>query len=463
MSTRSLYQCHYCERVFKTDPGCQTHSRVCALQPVRTSHSHISFRHPGYPDDGDLNVLLWLPTIDSRDRQHGSPKGVYHDTALVACALIAGNSWDGYFTRTRRSGRIIMEPNHILFGENYYFKIPAEGPLYPIYPSLAHWHFSQDNMPQTWKAIKAPPPPQDAWSHHRCPLYQHPPPQGSTTDEDTPYEKDPVLYGDKVEVREAIQTMLQLPHINPRSFSDALSVRALLHRAFREGSFVFVPTNILDFFKYKSEWRISFLHRAHTLCKLFHGFSVEMPPLVSVPFLFKRFAASIFPLLRDFIDGGRRQVRLRLPECDKYEELVKLRGKDVVSGRKRQADPFDDLEIHTTKRRRVSESGAAGSEPESLPRKIYRRRLSVPEKVWYIRSPYSNCFCDLQDSDDEPQGVAAPQATYSPYLKRLRDLEDEVHKEQAGFAESKDCPKPELPLSRSLTVTSPIRIDVHGE
>ncbi|MCJ1349575.1 hypothetical protein MMC31_007816 [Peltigera leucophlebia] len=423
-----------------------------------TSHSHISFRHPGYPDNGDLNVLLRLPTIDSRNQQHRSPKGVYYDTALVACALIAGNSWDGFFTRTRRSGPIIMGPKDLLLRKSYYFNVPAEGPQYPVYPSLAHWHYSQDYMPQTWKAMKAPPPPQDAWSHHRCPLYKHPPPQESVTDEETPYEKDPVLDGDKAEIREAIQAMLQLPHINPRSFSDALSVRALLHRAFREGSFVFVPTNVLGFFVYKNEWRVNFLDRDHTLRKLFHGFSVEMPPLVSVQFLFKKFAASIFPLLRSFLDGGRRQVRLRHLECDEYDELVILGGKEVISRQKRKAGPVDDLETHRTKRRCVSGFGASVSEPDFLPCKIIRRKLSVPEEVWHIRSPWSDCVCDLQDSDDEPQGVAAPQATHNPYANRLIDLRDEAEEEQPRSSSQPDPSSRKLSdanaPSRSLTISS---------
>lgn len=49
----------------------------------------VIIRHPGYANEGD--TLLTLPAFDARDG------GLHYDTARVACGIIAGNRWDGYF------------------------------------------------------------------------------------------------------------------------------------------------------------------------------------------------------------------------------------------------------------------------------------------------------------------------------------------------------------------------------
>lgn len=68
-------------------------------------YSHfILFKHPGYSDE-DKNTLLRLYAIDHESN------GLHFTTAFVACAIVAGNAWNGYFTYGRDGERINMEPD----------------------------------------------------------------------------------------------------------------------------------------------------------------------------------------------------------------------------------------------------------------------------------------------------------------------------------------------------------------
>lgn len=74
-------------------------------EPSLPSHSFsgsrdntIKIKHPGYPDDYEQNVLMMLYAFDC---QGG---GLHCGTALIACALVAGNAWNGYFTLEHDGG-----------------------------------------------------------------------------------------------------------------------------------------------------------------------------------------------------------------------------------------------------------------------------------------------------------------------------------------------------------------------
>jgi hypothetical protein len=76
----------------------------------------IDFCHPAYNFPHDT-----LLTLNAFDHPHG---GIHHNTALVACAIVANNKWDGYFTETRDGPRINIGRDGILMGRKYYFHVP---------------------------------------------------------------------------------------------------------------------------------------------------------------------------------------------------------------------------------------------------------------------------------------------------------------------------------------------------
>jgi len=57
--------------------------------------------------------------------------GMHYGTALTACAIVAGNAWNGYLPSEGR----------LLTGRTYYFHVPdtsGASSLYPVRPSFEH-------------------------------------------------------------------------------------------------------------------------------------------------------------------------------------------------------------------------------------------------------------------------------------------------------------------------------------
>ena len=74
----------------------------------------IRFRHPGYDDR--TNILFTLAGYDSPEG------GLDPETARLACAIVAGNRWDGYLSTSSTGSRI--EDRELLLESNYYFIVP---------------------------------------------------------------------------------------------------------------------------------------------------------------------------------------------------------------------------------------------------------------------------------------------------------------------------------------------------
>ncbi|KAM3506114.1 hypothetical protein MY10362_002558 [Beauveria mimosiformis] len=69
----------------------------------------VTLRHPQYLDQH--NILLFLPALDLHKKQ-GSDKdglagridfGLHHETARVACAIVANCRWDGFLSEDKTS------------------------------------------------------------------------------------------------------------------------------------------------------------------------------------------------------------------------------------------------------------------------------------------------------------------------------------------------------------------------
>ncbi|KAM0742289.1 hypothetical protein ACQRIT_002466 [Beauveria bassiana] len=117
---------------------------------TRDEERTVTLRHPRYPDSS--NILLVLSALDLIPRP-GRPFteddpllfGLHHDTARVACAIIANCCWHGYLSESKVDGTppVTTDPDYILPGRNYYFHIPSnddeEGVPYLIVPSFAHF------------------------------------------------------------------------------------------------------------------------------------------------------------------------------------------------------------------------------------------------------------------------------------------------------------------------------------
>ncbi|KAK1827133.1 hypothetical protein QBC39DRAFT_183271 [Podospora conica] len=110
---------------------------------------NIRFRHPAY-DDAE-NDLINLYPFDSR--------GVHHETARVACCILADCAWDGFLSLTRDGDPVPLGPDDILTARSYYFRVPnRDDPAdykYPVVPSFNHFRFPS-SLPTSWQELNAP-------------------------------------------------------------------------------------------------------------------------------------------------------------------------------------------------------------------------------------------------------------------------------------------------------------------
>lgn len=88
------------------------------INTISTDPYHrIEFKHPSYPSE--YNTFLVYPALD-----HPSG-GLHYNTAKIACGIIAGNRWDGYFTTTRDGEALDLSVDDILPHGEYYFFLPG--------------------------------------------------------------------------------------------------------------------------------------------------------------------------------------------------------------------------------------------------------------------------------------------------------------------------------------------------
>lgn len=73
----------------------------------------MTFRHPGYRDEH--NIIMVLPALDD------AQGGIHHETALTACAIVAGNRWDGFLREQGTGSRVTTPRDGILKGKDYFF------------------------------------------------------------------------------------------------------------------------------------------------------------------------------------------------------------------------------------------------------------------------------------------------------------------------------------------------------
>ena len=80
----------------------------------------ISFRHPAYKDPSDIFMIL--PGLDH-------PQGgiLHHHTALAACAIVANNRFEGWFTEDQEGKIPVNIPSDgILRKRDYYFHVTSD-------------------------------------------------------------------------------------------------------------------------------------------------------------------------------------------------------------------------------------------------------------------------------------------------------------------------------------------------
>jgi hypothetical protein len=102
------------------------------------SRDDICFYHPGYHTS---NLLLTLPRVDSAVVADATTAcGIHHRTALLACQIIAGNTFDNsHFALDRADQQPVQVPlDSVLTGNEYYFIVEGSGECSLFFPSNSH-------------------------------------------------------------------------------------------------------------------------------------------------------------------------------------------------------------------------------------------------------------------------------------------------------------------------------------
>ena len=117
---------------------------------VCLSNRAVYLKHPAYGKEE--NLLLFLNAPD------GPTGGIHHDTARIACGIIAGNRWDGYFAEKPKGAPIAASAESVLPPGAYYFHVsPPESMStqlpyrYPVVPNFQQRRFPpRGQLPPIW-------------------------------------------------------------------------------------------------------------------------------------------------------------------------------------------------------------------------------------------------------------------------------------------------------------------------
>ncbi|KAF4490457.1 HNH endonuclease domain containing protein, partial [Fusarium agapanthi] len=295
---------------------------------------NVFFYHPGYQDGHDL--LLSLPALDAG--------GIHHETARIACAILAACRFDGYFSTSKNGPKIPDRPDDILQNKKYYFCI-EDGIKYPIVPSFDNFQCPRE-LPESWLGELAPIEPgvyRDARERDNgCRI----------TGSSLPTELAHIIPQAQ---SEWWQKNLMYTYVaNPDESFDAkcpdntLLLRCDMHKMWDDNRFAILPK--------AGGWYTHMLLNSNTteLEQEYHNLQLQPLRGVSRHFLFCRFAFAILAksaFLRQrirrklvILDDRSGSSKVREMSVDEYKELISL----TARGTSRSTSP--------TKRQRRDQS-----------------------------------------------------------------------------------------------------------
>lgn len=285
-----------------------------------TDDAMVHFRHPGYPDAYDQNVLLSFPAFDG---PNGTTGHLHYGTAMLALGIISGNRWDGFLTVERDGRRIKLEKDDLLPHGRYFYYLPefdnrtclrqpnqdVEAMPYPICPSLDHWNNPVvEDWPDSVQKMLCKTPlieNKTLWqidTNAACLLSGY-------RDYVEPTQIIPVEEYRWVQ-REYGRTQnfgFTTPKQEMRQTHNIIHLRKDICQAFNENKFVFVPKH--------GKCVAHFLEETFALGRAFHNVPVVLDTGLQYDgFIVARFAWAIFKGLQRFLCAGipRRLVMRKI-------------------------------------------------------------------------------------------------------------------------------------------------------
>ncbi|KAI4266795.1 MAG: hypothetical protein L6R38_008542 [Xanthoria sp. 2 TBL-2021] len=285
----------------------------------------ILVKHPGY-EEGENDLMFFLGFDRSEERE-----GLHHGTVLTACHIVSGRN-DGFLAEKKGGTKIELGFDDILLGGKYYYTVPNDD-CYAIFPSFQHWPFPHGHLPTTWTKLRKP------RANRLTPM----PAQSFTAQ--AIIDRDPTC------LLSALGDIRERAHICPKEESpwfqangmgkynlnlflsadariddmaNATAMRSDIHKAYDKRLFVMVP-------KYDC-WTVHFMGPTYHLGSLYHNMPVNLHTDVGLEYMFSRFAWTVFPLIRDFLEQGPpRQVRTRARNGNAYQVTDKNLDKEAIT------------------------------------------------------------------------------------------------------------------------------------
>ncbi|KAL8905678.1 MAG: hypothetical protein Q9207_002492 [Kuettlingeria erythrocarpa] len=379
----------------------------------------IVIKHPGY-EEGE-NVLMLFRGFD----RSGQTEGLHHGTVLTACRIVSGRN-DGFLTEDKSGAPIELSFDDLLLQGRYYYTVPNDD-CYAIFPSFEHWPFPHDNLPSTWtklrKARVAPLTPMPAQSYTAQAILDRDPTcllsgLGDIRERAHICPKEEIRWFQANDMRRYNLNRLLTAEARMDDMSNATAMRSDIHKAYDKRLFVMVPKTDC--------WAVHFMEPTFHLGSLYHNMSVNLHTDVGLEYMFSRFAWTIFPLIREFLEQGPpRKVRTRASNGSIFQVTDKSLDGDAISKtffpRARSASP---------KKRKTGGGGdddviAAGQSVEMEHRGRKRRRLHLGSEDVHTEGSEGtsepNPNYHRRASSDQSQSPTSP-ASPLPSTKQQRSV-----------------------------------------
>ncbi|KAL8944613.1 MAG: hypothetical protein Q9211_000514 [Gyalolechia sp. 1 TL-2023] len=285
----------------------------------------IFVKHPGY-EEGENDLMFFRGFDRSEERE-----GLHYGTVLTACHIVSGRS-DGYLAEKKGGTPIDLRFDDVLTRGQYYYTVPNDD-RYAVFPSFQHWPFPHETLPPSWAKLRKP----------RATRLTPMPAQSFTAQ--AIIDRDPTC------LLSGLGDLRERAHICPKEeslwfqannmgrynlnrlltvdariddMSNATAMRSDIHKAYDKRLFVMVP---------KDEcWTVHFMEPTYHLGSLYHNMPVNLHTDVGLEYMFSRFAWTIFPLIRDFLEQGPpRQIRTRARNGSVYQVTDKNLDKEAIS------------------------------------------------------------------------------------------------------------------------------------
>lgn len=383
-------------RPFSLRPPHQPFDNAAAPVPV------VIFLHPGYADND--NFLLKLPAFDSG--------GIHHDTARIACAILAACRWDGFLSSTRNGTPLPAGPDDVLPPGRYYFCIEGED-QYPVVPNFDHF-ICPDILPPpyTYAPILSSTGDDAVRRDRTCRI------TASSLPNETAHiipsaqsdwwqrNRMPILYTGNAE------------RGLDRSAENTILLRRDLHKMWDDNKFAIVPK--------AGKWAVHVLWHSPIVEIQERYHNLELQPLADVSrhFFLCRFAMAVFSksvfliqkVPRKLVvvgDNGSNHVKVQNMAVDEYQQfcMTSTRASSrSQSPKKRQRSAAGDLVDDGYTTEESEETGDDDSEEE-------RGR---PRKRKWSPSPWRSSALSEYPDDETDALILDTRKSSSPDRKRLR-------------------------------------------